>query len=121
MQEIAERVGFPGIIVIRNGMEGTIAFPLKRPAKILCSARQGNGGYVRTELEINPVQFLDDEPAVEERQENPSLQENIRLIQEFAQYGKTANRLFDGRIKVTSAGLTQAINWLNQKTGRPVL
>jgi len=36
MLTISERAGFPGVIVIRNGIEGSLAFPLKREVRILC-------------------------------------------------------------------------------------
>jgi anthranilate phosphoribosyltransferase len=52
MMTIAERAGFKGIIIIRNGMEGGIAFPLKRPVKILLSAYQAPGVYKRHEITI---------------------------------------------------------------------
>ncbi len=115
MTTVAENAGFLGSIVVRNGLEGTIAFPLKRSAKILCSARQQDGNYVHTEIDFDPVQYLGVEVPLEEKLEKPSLEENARLIKEYQQKGKTANELFDHRVKVTCAGLERAIEWVENK------
>ncbi|MBI5150581.1 MAG: anthranilate phosphoribosyltransferase, partial [Candidatus Omnitrophica bacterium] len=37
MLAVAQKAGYPGIVILRNGLEGTLAFPLKRGVKILCA------------------------------------------------------------------------------------
>jgi len=105
MLTIAERAGFPGAIIVRNGIEGTIAFPLKREVKILCGARQKNGQYVRHEIIFDPSQTLGHSVEFEEILQKPSIEENAKLIQLFVETGKTHNQHFDDRIKATCAGL----------------
>ncbi len=114
MTTVAERAGFAASIVIRNGIEGTIAFPLKRSAKILCSVKQSNGQYLRNEFDFNPVSFLGQEVDVEEKLEKPDIQENARLVEQFVSQGKTNNQHFDLRIKTTCAGIKQAIEWIER-------
>ena len=114
MATAAERAGFPGSIVVRNGMEGTIAFPLKRAVKILCSARQSDGSYVRNEMIFDTVAFLGFEVPVEEKWENPSLKENADLVLQYVENGKTGNELFDYRVKATCAGIQQAVEWVEK-------
>ena len=109
MLTVAERAGYPGIIIVRNGLEGTLAFPLKRGVKILCSARQADGQYRRQEIEFNPEEYLQISVAVEEKFEQPSLAENGRLIKEYARTGRTDYQLFDWRVKATCAGLEKAV------------
>ncbi|MDP2654136.1 MAG: hypothetical protein Q8Q08_08910 [Candidatus Omnitrophota bacterium] len=118
MLTIAERAGYPGAIIIRNGMEGTMAFPLKREVRILCSARQAGGHYQRHEILFDPEKFLGEALPMDEKLESPSLPENVRLTREFADNGKTANRLFDLRVKTTCEGFRLAIEWLSQSTQR---
>lgn len=108
MIEIAQRAGFPGVIVLQNGIEGTLAFPLLRPAKLLCSAKQADGTYVRIALEIPPEAISE----VKEENENPSLPENIRLIRTFKAQGKTDNKAFDARVRVTCSGIQAALDWI---------
>ncbi len=114
MITICERNGFPGAIIVRNGMEGTVAFALKRAVKILCSAKQADGSYKRHEFEFEPEKFLNETVPTEEKLENPSLGENARLIQEYLQNGQSGNKLFDLRVKTTCGGIDQAVTWLEE-------
>ena len=112
MLTTCERAGYPGSIIVRNGLEGTMSFPLMRAAKILCSARQKDGSYKRGEIVVQPEDYLDRTIKVEERLENPSLEKNRELIETYQKNGKTSYALFDSRIKVTCAGFKRAIEWV---------
>ena len=117
MLTICERAGFPATVIIRNGMEGTIAFPLKRPVKILCSVRKKDGTCLRHEIEFTAEKFLGETVEVEEKLENPSIDRNVELIRRYQHEGKTDSRHFDLRVKATCEGLRLAIEWIknNQK------
>ncbi|MCB9771879.1 MAG: anthranilate phosphoribosyltransferase [Candidatus Omnitrophica bacterium] len=112
MADIAEGSGFKGSIVVRNGVEGSIAFPLTRPAKILCSARQSNGQYLRKEFIFDAAQFFGTEMPFEQKLDNPSLDINATLVKEFLENGQTSNNEFDRRIAVTCDGIRQAAEWI---------
>lgn len=114
MITVAEKAGCPGIIIVRNGLEGTLAFLLKRGVKILCSARQSDGQYRRQEIGFNPEEYLNISVEVEEKFERPSLDENVRLVKEYAQTGRTNYQLFDWRVKATCAGLEGAVKWIQK-------
>lgn len=49
MADMAEELGFPAAIVLRRGLEGSLAFPVsgKRTADVLCSVRLADGSYER--------------------------------------------------------------------------
>jgi len=113
MLTVAERAGFPAAVIVRNGIEGSCAFALKRATKLLCSVRQTSGHYLRKEMEISAPEILGYEVEVEEKQTHPSLSENTRLIRLFAEKAKTDNPLFDARVKVTREGLRRAVEWIN--------
>lgn len=115
MTTIAERAGFPWIIVIRNGAEGSIAFPLKRPARILVSARQKDGSYRRHEILFDPASYLTQIPDVEEDRVNLTAAENAQLIQAYAAHGVTGDPWFDMRVKATVEGIRQGLEWLKQE------
>jgi len=118
MAAIAEGAGFPGSIVVRNGVEGTIAFPLTRPAKLLCSARQSDGSYLHKEIVFNAAEFLKAELPFEEKLDNPSLDINVHLVKQFLHYGRTENMEFDRRIAVTCAGIQLGIDWILKKINK---
>jgi len=112
MLTICEREGYPGCIIIRNGLEGTMAFPLMRAAKVLCSARQKDGSYKRQEIIVQPEDYLDRPVKIEERLTNPSLDKNRELIETYQRDGNTSYELFDSRIKVSCAGFKKSIEWV---------
>lgn len=112
MLTISERAGFPGIIVIRNGIEGSLAFSLKRETRILCSARQADGTYKRHEIIFQPEEFLGQTVDMEEKLEHPKAIDNARLIKDYMENEKTENRHFDLRIKATCEGFRQALAWI---------
>lgn len=114
MATVAERAGFPGSIVVRNGLEGSLAFPLKRPVKILCSARQNDGSYKREELTLDPAEYLKTDLPFEEKVENPTAADNARLIQEFDKTGKTPNNYFNERVRLSCAGIKIALDWVER-------
>lgn len=114
MTTIAERAGFKGVLVIRNGIEGSIAFPLKRPAKILLSAQQKDGSYLRHEMDFDVEAFLKTTPAIEETREQLTAGENARLVSTYAQQGASGDQWFDLRVKATTAGIEQGLHWLKE-------
>jgi len=111
MMTIAERAGFKGIIIVRNGIEGTIAFPLLRGVKLLLSAKQQDGSFQRHEMIIENTNQVD----IEEMIEKPKATDNARLIKEYIKEGVSGNKHFDLRVKITCEGLQEALTWFHFK------
>ncbi len=114
MTTISERCGFPGVMVVRNGIEGSMAFSLKRPAKILLSARQKDGSYLRHEIIFDVEKFLGTTPLTEEARECLDAKTNARLIKSYVDQGTSGDEWFDLRVKVTCAGFAQGLGWLKE-------
>ena len=119
MMTIAERAGFKGIIIVRNGIEGTVAFPLLRSVKLLLSAVQKDGSFKRHEMTIENSPGVD----VEEMIEKPRALDNAKLIKAYVQRGATNVeqgtgdfKQFDLRVRSTCEGLQQALGWLRENT-----
>jgi len=120
MLTIAEQAGFKGVIIVRNGIEGTIAFPLLRPVKLLLSVRQEDGVFKRHEMTIENPSGVD----VEEMVEKPRVLDNAKLIKAFVQRGGPYTdqaigdiKHFDLRVGSTCKGLDQALEWINGAGG----
>ncbi len=118
MLAISERAGFAGAMVIRNGMEGSTAFPLKRPAKILLSARQNGGRYLRHEITFEAERFLGTIVPVEEQRKPLTAQNNAYLIKEYTAQGHSGDQWFDLRVKATCEGFRQGLGWLTSAMER---
>lgn len=112
MLTISERAGFPGVIVIRNGIEGSLAFSLKRETRILCSARQKDGSYLRHEIIFEPERFLNVTLDMEEKIEHPKAVDNARLIKDYISAGRTEHKHFDLRLRATCEGFRLAVEWI---------
>jgi anthranilate phosphoribosyltransferase len=128
MMTIAQRAGFKGIIIVRNGIEGTIAFPLLREVKLLLSVSQKDGSFRRHELIIKNSLSVDREEMIEK----PNAIDNARLIENFVKAGTSADqgphtghsqlfgtgniKHFDLRVKMTCEGLDQALEWIKENS-----
>ncbi|OFZ55578.1 MAG: hypothetical protein A3D92_24810, partial [Bacteroidetes bacterium RIFCSPHIGHO2_02_FULL_44_7] len=113
MITVAERAGYSGAIVLRNGLEGGMAFPLvDRPVKILASVQQCEGDYLREELEMLPSQLLGFDVKTDEKLTQPSVEENARLIREYQEKDTSGNDNFDNRVKISCNGIKKAIDWV---------
>ncbi|MBI4310102.1 MAG: hypothetical protein HY591_07215 [Candidatus Omnitrophica bacterium] len=113
MTTLAERAGFKGIIVVRNGMEGTMAFPLLRPVKLLLSVKRADGLYQRHEMVLEAPKEVETEEMVEK----PQASHNARLIDLHIKTGASNNQHFDLRVKVTCEGFRQGLSWLKENMG----
>ena len=112
MLTIAERAGFKNIIIVRNGIEGTVAFPLLREVKLLLSARQKDGSIRRHEMLIENFPEVDTEEIIEK----PKASDNAKLIETYVKAGATGIKHFDLRVKATCDGLIQALEWIKTNT-----
>jgi anthranilate phosphoribosyltransferase len=114
MLSIAKRAGYKKIIVIRGGLEGSTSFALMREVKMLCSTQNQNGQYIDHQINYNAKKELDLDIKREEKFDKPSLDKNVKLIQEFLKEGQTDYDLFNWRVKATTQGIQQALDWINQ-------
>ncbi len=114
MVTVCEGAGFPGAIVMRNGQEGTLSFPLNRSVKVLCSARQKDGSYIRQEFEFSPAHILEHEIGQDEKLAVPTLKDNAQLIFKYKGQRKSGNIMFDDRVKVTTLALGEALAWVER-------
>ena len=111
MLTVAERAGFKGVMIVRNGIEGTMAFPLLRPVKILLSAKGKDGQYHRHEITLDIVGGVQ----VEEMVNKPQAADNARLIESYLKQGSTGNKHFDLRVKASCEGIKQALDWFKEQ------
>ncbi len=114
MLTISERAGFKGAMVIRNGIEGSCGMPLKRPAKILLSARQKDGSYLRHEINFDVESLLGESLPTEEQRESLTARTNADLIRQFHDSGKSGDLWFDARVKATQEAFRLGLDHLKR-------
>ena len=85
---------------------------MKRPVKMLLSKKQADGSFLRHELNFDVEAFLGVSVPMEDMIEHPKAADNAKLIQNYVSKGVSGNELFDLRVKATTAGIKQALEWL---------
>eukprot|EP00238_Polyblepharides_amylifera_P003021 CAMPEP_0196588240 /NCGR_PEP_ID=MMETSP1081-20130531/59954_1 /TAXON_ID=36882 /ORGANISM="Pyramimonas amylifera, Strain CCMP720" /LENGTH=215 /DNA_ID=CAMNT_0041910685 /DNA_START=27 /DNA_END=671 /DNA_ORIENTATION=- len=119
MVEILERLEVPAMLILRKGLEGSLAFPLVagRKAQALCSVRLPSGAYLRHEYTFGCEQAGED-PEQDELDCKrlgpglPSSEAIADLIQKYhTNNGISGDVVFDKRVRVTLKGINEGIEW----------
>lgn len=114
MVELAGMAGFQAAIVLKRGLEGTLAPSLCRASGILCATRQADGKWVTQRYETDTPSFSAYRAEQDDVIEKPDVQENARLIRQFVEDGSTGNTDFDQRARLGIQLYTQGIRWIEQ-------
>jgi hypothetical protein len=117
MVELGLMAGFNGVIVLKRGLEGTLAPSLSRATGILCAARLPNGSVALHRIEADSDAFIQYRAEKDEIVENPDAQQNARLVSQFVQAGATGNADFDQRCRLAIDLYTQGVRWVQSQWG----
>jgi anthranilate phosphoribosyltransferase len=112
MVELGMMAGFEAVIVLKRGLEGSLAPSLARATGILCAARLSDGTVVSHRIEADDEAFASYRAATDGVIENPDVHENARLIRRFAQTGATGNADFDQRCRLAIDLYRKGIRWV---------
>lgn len=112
MVDLAKMAGFRGVIVLKRGLEGTLAPSIARASGILCAAQQADGSFVTTRIEADSEAFLSFRGDGDDVVEGVTAEQNAHLIQQFVHVGSTGNRDFDQRANLAIALYTQGLQWI---------
>ncbi|MES2731536.1 MAG: anthranilate phosphoribosyltransferase [Bacteroidota bacterium] len=112
MVELGMMAGFEGVIVLKRGLEGTLAPSIARASGILCAARQPDGTWTSTRIEADSSEFSQFRAEADAIIENPDVQENARLVQQFLEDGLTGNRDFDLRAGLAVGLYSRGLLWI---------
>jgi len=112
MVRLADMTGFTGVIVLKRGLEGTLAPSVARASGILCAAKTAGGTWKTQTFEagaddLSP--FRADQDVVVEPL-HPA--DNLSLIHRFTATGRTGNADFDKRVGLAQALYTKGLEWI---------
>lgn len=114
MVELAEMAGFDGVIVLKRGLEGSLAPSLSKATGILCAAKMKDGAFTTKSIDANNESFSIYKSVTDAVIENLSLQQNIDHINKYISEGKTGDPDFDNRVGLAIALYTQGLQWIEQ-------
>lgn len=114
MVMLADMAGFAGVIVLKRGLEGTLAPSLAKASGILCAARQQDGSFMTETFEADEECFAPFRAEVDDKVEPLLLEDNLQLIRQYAAQGRTANEDFNKRVGLAVALFQTGLEWLQK-------
>ncbi|WP_187262418.1 anthranilate phosphoribosyltransferase [Pontibacter beigongshangensis] len=114
MIKLADMAGFKGAIILKRGLEGTLAPSLAKASGILCAARQQDGSFITHTIDADTEALAHFRAGSDENVAPLLLEENIRLIRDFAEHGFTDNQDFNKRVNLSMALYNSGLQWVQQ-------
>ncbi|MFT2010872.1 anthranilate phosphoribosyltransferase [Pontibacter sp. 13R65] len=114
MVKLANMAGFKGVIILKRGLEGTLAPSLAKASGILCAARQQDGTFLTQTFDAASTTLEAYRAEADENVEPLQVNENIRLINTFTENEATGNLDFDKRVHLAFALYQQGLNWVQE-------
>jgi anthranilate phosphoribosyltransferase len=115
MVELGLMAGFEGVIVLKRGLEGSLAPSLARATGILCAARLSDGTVVSHRIEADDETFASYRAETDDVIENLDVHENARLVRLFIESVDTGNADFDQRCRLAIALYQKGISWIESQ------
>lgn len=116
MVALAGMAGFSGVIVLKRGLEGSLAPSLSKASGILCAAKQADGNFLTHTISAEEEAFSEFRREADEITEPLLAKENVRLIRAFSKNGATGNTDFDCRVKLGIALFQKGLEWIKENT-----
>jgi anthranilate phosphoribosyltransferase len=107
---LADMAGFEAVIVLKRGLEGSLAPALAKAGGLLCAAKNKQGEFLTQTINLNE----ENKPEIDLSLENISVEENSTLIKEFAASGKTSNPNFDLYCHTAFSLYNKGLSWIKQ-------
>jgi anthranilate phosphoribosyltransferase len=114
MITLAAMAGFVGVIVLKRGLEGTLAPSIAKASGILCAVIQADGSLITQTFDATHDNFTPFRAEADEVVEDLTVEENIRLIRSFQEKGFTGNEDFDKRVNLAIALYSTGLDWIAQ-------
>ena len=112
MAELALKAGFDAAIVLKRGLEGSLAPSTSRSSGILCAVRTPRGHLFYQHFEGDSTVFAAFRTEAETYLEQPSAADNARLVRQFMTEGHTGDGEFDNRVRFARALYGRGLDWI---------
>ena len=114
MAELGNMTGFDGVIVLKRGLEGTLAPSLAKATGVFCAAKMQDGTFTTKTIEVNNSDFTQYRSDADAIIENLSIEQNIEYINQYIAEAKTGNSDFDSRVALAIELYKQGLDWIKQ-------
>lgn len=118
MVQLGEMAGFDGVIVLKRGLEGSLAPSLAKATGVLCAAKLPDGTFITKNIEASHADFAPYRSDADAIIENLNLEQNIKRINTYIAEGKTGDPDFDSRTGLAIELYTQGLHWIRQMSNK---
>lgn len=112
MAELAMMAGFDAVIVLKRGLEGSLAPSTSRASGILCAVRTPRGHLFYQHFEGDGPAFSAFRTETEIQHDQPQAIDNARLVRQFMADGQTTDADFDNRVRFAHALYGRGFDWI---------
>ena len=112
MAELAMLAGFDAAIVLKRGLEGSLAPSTSRASGILCAVRTPRGHLFHQHFEGDAPAFAPFRTPADTHHQQPQALDNARLVRQFMDTGQTADADFDNRVRFARALYGRGLDWI---------
>jgi hypothetical protein len=109
--------GFDGVMVLKRGLEGSLAPATSKASGLLCAVRNSNGHLFFTRLEHDFPAFAQFRTETDDEIANPTAEINATLIRKYLHNGRTDYADFDNRINYAKALYMRGLDWIESQIG----
>ncbi|RYF77093.1 MAG: anthranilate phosphoribosyltransferase [Cytophagaceae bacterium] len=117
MAELALMAGFDAAIVLKRGLEGSLAPSTARATGVLCAVRTPENHLFYQHFDADRPAFAQFKTDVDEEVANPQAAENARLVKTYLADKQTGNEDFDNRVRFALALYSRGLDWIEGQLG----
>lgn len=115
MAELALLAGFDGIMVLKRGLEGSLAPSTSRASGILCAVRTPRGHLFFQHFEGDAPAFASFRMGPEAEYTHPQASDNAQLVRQFINVGYASDTAFDNRVRFAQALYGRGLDWIESQ------
>jgi len=112
MAELALMAGFDAAIVLKRGLEGSLAPSTSRSSGVLCAVRTPQGHLFFQHFDADLPAFADYRTEQDEPVHQPQPHDNARLVRQFLNYERSDDPVFDNQVRFAKALFGRGLNWI---------
>ncbi len=115
MAELALMAGFDGAIVLKRGLEGTLAPATSRATGVLCAVRTATNHLAFQNFDADRPDFARFRTETDAEISQPQAADNARLVRQLIATGQTPDADFDNRVHFAQALYGRGLDWVEEQ------
>ncbi|WP_254448683.1 anthranilate phosphoribosyltransferase [Spirosoma rhododendri] len=115
MAELAMLAGFDAVMVLKRGLEGSLAPSTSRACGLLCAVRTPKGHLFFQQFEGDAPAFATYRTESETSYEQPQATDNARLVRQFMEKQYSDDADFDNRVRFAQALYGRGLDWIESQ------